>query len=203
MITALYLILVGGFLGWMLNNIYTKITDQKRSRKLAKSLNNQYEELLVNIKSGDSSFKARINNIVYINTKLKLYGDVTLIYLMDKQEIGVLKESEVILVQMVKDNLSDNLKKEIIDLVKAKYNLEINDTINILGSTFSKSEFEKTFGIKFENLIPPKEENTEIEKIISKNDIKFNIDDILDKINKVGIRNLTKEENQFLNNFSK
>ena len=31
----------------------------------------------------------------------------------------------------------------------------------------------------------------------------FNIDDILDKINKVGIENLTEEEKEFLNNYNK
>ena len=46
------------------------------------------------------------------------------------------------------------------------------------------------------------DENSDIQNIIKKNNNKFNIDDILDKINRVGIENLTKEEKDFLNNYN-
>ena len=38
---------------------------------------------------------------------------------------------------------------------------------------------------------------------INKNKSKLDIDEILDKINQVGIENLTKEELEFLNNYNK
>jgi hypothetical protein len=48
-----------------------------------------------------------------------------------------------------------------------------------------------------------KENQSDIQKIINKNNNKLDIDDILDKINSVGIENLSKEEIQFLNNYNK
>ena len=44
---------------------------------------------------------------------------------------------------------------------------------------------------------------SDIDKIYKKNKVMFDIDEILDKINKVGIENLTNEEKEFLNNFNR
>jgi acid stress-induced BolA-like protein IbaG/YrbA len=47
-----------------------------------------------------------------------------------------------------------------------------------------------------------KEEMSDIEKIKRQNEIKFNIDDILDRITSVGIENLTPEEKRFLDSYN-
>ena len=46
-------------------------------------------------------------------------------------------------------------------------------------------------------------EVSDIDKIIKDNDVKFDINFILDRISAVGIDNLTKEEREFLNNYNK
>jgi hypothetical protein len=72
----------------------------------------------------------------------------------------------------------------------------------------SKKEFEKTFRIKFEdfnklkNQMSSSSENSDIQDIITSNDIKFDIDEILDKISAYGIASLTLEERLFLDNYS-
>jgi acid stress-induced BolA-like protein IbaG/YrbA len=48
----------------------------------------------------------------------------------------------------------------------------------------------------------PKEEMSDIEKIKRQNEVKFNIDDILDRITSVGIENLTPEEKRFLDSYN-
>ena len=68
-------------------------------------------------------------------------------------------------------------------------------------------EIEKKFGVKVEdikkgNFRGLKEEMSDIEKIKKRNSVKFNIDEILDRISSVGIENLTPEERNFLDNYN-
>ena len=86
----------------------------------------------------------------------------------------------------------------------------INDVVEVLGFIFYRKDFEKNFNInidelkeKTENILKMNQDESDINKIINKNDKKFDIDEILDKINEVGIENLTKEELDFLNSQNK
>ena len=82
---------------------------------------------------------------------------------------------------------------------------KINDVVEVLGFVFSREDFERTFKIKVEDLTNPEKmkmmDESDIDKIVRENDSKFSIDDILDKINKVGIDNLTEDEKKFLQNY--
>ena len=100
-------------------------------------------------------------------------------------------------------NLIDSdLVNEISKEIELKHNKDINDVIDILGLVFSREDFEKSFNIKeIRNVI--KKEESDIDEIVKKNKKRFNIDEILDKISKIGIDNLTEEEKQFLNNYNK
>ena len=86
--------------------------------------------------------------------------------------------------------------------------------VEILGLVFYREDFERSIGFSFEemkdrsskmmkSINDMKENQSDIQKIINKNNNKLDIDDILDKINSVGIENLSKEEIQFLNNYNK
>jgi FAD synthase len=122
---------------------------------------------------------------------------------MDKNDIALFKEAKCL-------NTSDGIQKEIIteiiDSIYKKYNQKVNDVVQILGFTFSREEFEKTFRVKAEDLKkvfdPVNIEVTEIEQINIENQKKFDIDDILDKISATGITSLTIEERLFLDNYS-
>jgi len=87
---------------------------------------------------------------------------------------------------------------------------KIIDVVEILGLVFYRPDFEKNFNVNFEEikeramrLSKDMGDLSDIDKIYKKNKVMFDIDEILDKINKVGIENLTNEEKEFLNNFNK
>ena len=45
--------------------------------------------------------------------------------------------------------------------------------------------------------------DSEIDNIVNNNETKFDIDEVLDKIGKLGIEMLSEEEKEFLDNYSK
>jgi hypothetical protein len=186
-----------------------KIKNNFKSKKILKDGINQFKELLVNIKKGHAVFVSRVNQTVMIDTKLKDYSIVNIVYLMDKGIVCIFKESKCIYT-------SDILEKEfsdiIIENIHEKYGKEIDDVVEVLGVTISREELEsklKNFekidiNEEFNNLNNlNKKDISEIEKIIEENEEKFEVDSILDKINKVGMEKITKEELDFLKTQSK
>jgi hypothetical protein len=79
----------------------------------------------------------------------------------------------------------------------------------VLGVTISREELESKLK-DFERTHPNidmtslnRQEPTDVEKIIEENEDRLDVDSILDKINKVGIEKITKEELDFLKSQSK
>jgi hypothetical protein len=174
-----------------------------REKDKINDISSQFKQILTNLSIGSTKFKSRVNSTVYIETKLNDYGEVGLVYLIDKQDVAIFKNEKCIFTtDLIDDSLIDQITKEI----ETKHSKDINDTIEVLGFVFSREEFEKTFSInmddvKMNNL--PKKELSDIEKIVKKNKKKFDIDEILDKISKVGLENLTEDEKKFLKNYNK
>ena len=118
-------------------------------------------------------------------------------------------------VRTVQRTLDDLVEKELLNqTIEAIYRVHFNrieDVVQILGMTFNRQDFEKSFGITVQELNRRADEmmksinndQSDIKNIINKNKSKLDIDEILDKINQVGIENLTKEELEFLNNYNK
>lgn len=196
------------FIGGLLLGILVTILSSYFLRKMREKdkindINSQFKQILTNLSIGSTKFKSRVNSTVYIETKLNDYGEVGLVYLMDKQDVAIFKNEKCIFTtDLIDDSLIEKITKEI----ETKHSKDINDTIEVLGFVFSREEFEKTFSInmddvKMNNL--PKKELSDIEKIVKKNKKKFDIDEILDKINKVGLENLTESEKKFLKNYNK
>jgi hypothetical protein len=112
---------------------------------------------------------------------------------------------------MTSDLVFEDLINEIVDSINKVHYHRIVDVVEILGLVFYREEFERSFGISVQELKKRtdslmksmNDDQSDIEKIVNKNNRKLDIDDILDKINKVGIENLTEEEKQFLNNYNK
>lgn len=196
----LYIILF--LIGYQTRHILGKYADNVRRNNLVKDINNQFKEVLNNILSSKSKFKSRVNNTVYINTKLKDYDDVNVVYLMDRKDIAIFKNNKCIYTsEMVeKDTITS-----ISNAIENKFEDKINDVVEVLGFVFSREDFERTFKIKVEDLTNPEKmkmvEESDIDKIVRENETKFSIDEILDKISKVGIENLTEEEKKFLQNY--
>jgi hypothetical protein len=207
----IFIILTSGIItGIILNNFYRKLSVKIEKEKDIREANIQFKNILKNLLNKKTKFKTRVNNTVYIGTKLPDYGKVDLIYLLDTKDVVVFKNDKCLLTSEL---VEKGLISEISEKIESIYSEKINDIIDILGLVFYREDFEKSFNINFKELkerslklineIKESREMSDIEKIVQKNQTKFDIDEILDKINRVGIDNLTKEEKEFLNNYNK
>ena len=205
---AIYFILtflIGVSIGGRIQKKLTERLIRLETEKMSLSKKNDYIEAISQIKSGRSLFKTRVNDTVYIGCNLKEWGDVDIIYLMDKQDVAIFQGNKCL-------HTSDGVQKEIVgelmSVIFRTYNKKINDVVEILGFIIYREEFERSFNIKAEELKKlnffsqqPVESN-EIDKIHSDNELKFDIDEILDKISALGIQSLTFEERLFLDKYS-
>lgn len=198
------MILLGGIcLGYILNNLVRKVLDIYQEKNYKKEINDIFQGILDNIYTHKTSFNSRINNTVSVMTELDNLGSINIVYLMDRKDIAVFKGDKCI---YTSDSAEKTLIDDIIMGVEIFYKHEINDVVNVMGMIFSREEFEKKFGLKVEDLkkgnFGLKEDMSDIEKIKKRNSVKFNIDEILDRISSVGIENLTPEERKFLDNYN-
>lgn len=198
-------IIIGFFcLGYLFNNLLRKVIEGYNDGKYRKKITDIFQNVLDNLYTNKTSFVSRINNTVTIMTELN-EGIVNVVYLMDRRDIAIFKGDKCI---YTSDSIDRSLVDEIIAGLDVFYKHEINDVVNIMGMVFSRDEFENKFKIKVEDMKKgmfggfPKEEMSDIEKIKRQNEVKFNIDDILDRITSVGIENLTPEEKRFLDSYN-
>jgi hypothetical protein len=210
-INYLLILFIGIILGGFLKNWSNKLSEKISNNKLILDKNKQFKQILEKVNTKRSRFKTRINNTVYIGVKLEDYGRVDVVYFLDKKEnqLNIFKGEKLI---MTSDLVSEDLLNEIVNSINKVHYHRIVDVVEILGLVFYREDFEKSFGISFEemkerqmNMMKSMNEEgqSDIQKIINKNKTKLDIDDILDKINRVGIENLTEEEKQFLDNYNK
>ena len=197
-------IIIGFFsLGYLFNNLLRKLLDFYNEKNYKKEIDNIFQSILDNIYTNKTSFNSRINNTVSVMTELQEIGSVNIVYLMDRKDIAIFKGEKCI---YTSDSAEKTLVDEIINGVEIFYKHEINDVVNVMGMVFSRDEFEKKFGVKVQDMkkgnFGLKEEMSDIDKIKKRNETKFDIDDILDRIGSVGIENLTPEERKFLDNYN-
>lgn len=197
-------LLTGILIGGIISNWYNKLSIRNEELRLILDKNNQFKQILEKVLTKRSRFKTRINNTVYIGVKLDDYGKVDILYFLDKRDIAIFKDDNCIMTS--KDVKSDLLNDVINNIDRVHYH-RIVDIVEVLGFVFYREDFEKNFNISVKELkeranMINLDESSDIQNIIKKNNNKFNIDDILDKINRVGIENLTKEEKDFLNNYN-
>jgi hypothetical protein len=188
-------------LGMRTKNIIVKYELDSELKKKVSEKNEQFSEILNNIKF--SKFRSRVNATVYVSSKTSKHGDVDIIYLMDKSDVAIFQGDTCL---YTSESVENELIFNIIESINEKFKKNINDTVEVLGFTFYREDFEKTFGGKLKNLnldiLNTKEEN-EIDSIKNENQKKFNIDEILDKISTFGIKTLTTEELEFLDEYGK
>ena len=144
--------------GFYIRHLMGKYADSVRRNNLIRDINNQFKEVLSNILSSNSIFKNRVNNTVYINTKLKDYDDVNVIYLMDRKDIAIFKDGKCIYT-------SEMVEKDTIKSITTAIDKKFEDKINtILDSKYYKSNIDK---LSNELVIPQK--TLELIKSIVKN----------------------------------
>lgn len=196
---SLMVIMTTFILGMMVqNSIYKKTLETELKNKVSEK-NNEFSEILQNIHL--SEFKSRVNTNVYIQSKTKRHGIVDIIYMIDKLDIAIFKNENCI---YTSDSVDKDVISKIIDRINFKFRHKINDVVEVLGFTFYREDFEKTFGDKFKNLkLDSFIQEDEIDSIVKKNTNKFDVDEILDKISSFGINSLTIEERLFLDKYGK
>ena len=177
---------------------------QKENDDILKDRQKQYIEILTKLSTGKTRFKTRVNQTVYVSVKLSDHGKVNVVYLIDKKDIAIFKEDKCL---YTSDQVDQNLLSDIITSIEDRHGWKIEDVVNVLGFVFYREDFEKSFGMKFDDIskslgMRPQSES-EIDNIVNNNETKFDIDEVLDKIGKLGIEMLSEEEREFLDNYSK
>lgn len=205
-ISIYFLVLVLGiYIGVFFNRWSTKLSLKIEEMKMVKDVNELYLSILDNINNKKTKFKSRVNNTIYIGTKLPDLGKVEVVYLLDKGDVVVFKDKKCILTSEL---VNTDTLEQISNSINMVHYDEINDVIEIMGMIFSRVDFEKTFNVNFEEMknkmnLAQESSNSDIDKIIEENEFKFDVDSILDKISKFGIENLSPEEKNFLDNLNK
>ena len=187
--------LFGGLLVISFISIRDKMTDVKKS----KQMNSIFSEVLSAI--GNSKFVTRVNSTVTISVVTGSLGSVNLIYMLDRKDIAIFQESRCI---YTSESVDPEIISSIIELIVNKHGGDIDDVVGLFGFLFSKVDFEKKFKMRIENgMLYPLDspETSDVDKIVNNNSTRFYIDDILDKINSVGIDNLSVEEKKFLKSY--
>jgi len=200
MLIIVSLLSIGFLIGFNTRNVVSFYDNKKRIN----SLNKKFLNILNELEYGRSKFRTRFSNTVYINIKLEEYGKVDIVYMIDKNDIALFKGSDCILTtHSVDREIIDN----IINKIKRFHDNDINDIVNIFGLIMNKKEFENITKMKVDDLnkiqYGPINDVSDIDKIVKNNEIKFDIDEILDKISSIGIESLTKSEREFLENYSR
>lgn len=191
-------------LGFLYAKIVDKIKAHFKDKKLLKDMVVQFEEILSNIKKGQAVFVSRVNHTVMLDTKLKDYNIVNIVYLMDKSIVCIFKENKCI---YTSETIDKTLNENIISNIHEQYGKQIDDVVEVLGVTISREELESKLK-DFEGINPEmdlntmKKESTEIERIVEENEERFDVDSILDKISRFGMSKITQEELDFLKNQS-
>jgi hypothetical protein len=195
-------LVLGVYIGVFFNRWSTKLSLKIEKMKLVKDVNDHYLSILDNINNKKTKFKSRVNNTIYIGTKLPDLGKVEVVYLLDKGDVVVFKDKRCILTSELVDI---NTLEQISNSINMVHYDDINDVIEIMGMLFSRADFEKTFNLNFEDMKNKMNmsSGSDIDRIIEENEYKFDIDSILDRISEVGIENLSPEEKKFLDNFNK
>jgi hypothetical protein len=200
------IIFVSFVVGFLVSNLIRKVYDRYIDKIDVDKINSIYREVLENIYKDKTFFKSRMNNSISIGTEIS-EGLVDVVYLMDRNDIAIFKDDACIYSSSAVDT---DVVDEIIVSINIYHKKEIDDIINIFGFIFSKEYFENKFKIKVEdikknmNIAFGNNDNevSDIDKIKKKNENRYDINEILDRIQLVGIENLTVSERKFLDNYN-
>ena len=192
------------FVGIAIGIILTKKIMQRLisidNQRTLNSKRNQFIEALGRIKAGESQFKTRMNDTVYIQVNLVNHGLVDIIYLIDRDDIAIFQNTTCL---YTSDSVENEIIEQIIKSICLIYNKKINDIIEVLGFIFYREDFEKSIGYKIDEMIKnPIFSIPEVQQEEIKQTKVFDIDELLDKISQYGLPALTPEEIDFLDNYS-
>jgi MFS superfamily sulfate permease-like transporter len=179
----------GMCLGFALFIGLTKLVTKINLKKLQDDYNTFFTEIKELVGSNSFKFINRFNDHLTFRVTTKSLGKVTLIMVMSRRDISIFQKNECIYTTQHADS---NLIKSIVDNIESTYDSQIKDCFQIMGNVIDKTSIRRMNpDADFPEAFPKPEMPI------------FNIDDILDRINEVGIQNLTPEEKEFLQNYQK
>ena len=199
--------ILGIIWGLLSYHFINKLLKWKESKKVIDNISSQFKEVLSNLKKDEVVFVSRINHTVVIDTRISKLDVINIVYLMDKEIICIFKDNNCI---STTENIDSSLKNEIVLEINKKFNDQINDVVQLMGLIISKEEFQTRLK-EIQDIIKNNpesmnidiDEESNINEILKNNNIKFDVDQILDKISKHGIKSITPEEKRFLDNLNK
>jgi hypothetical protein len=168
----------------------------KKSRALSEKVE-YFKYIIKTFENGVTKFKYRIDNNVFISSSIPFIGKVDILYQIDKWEIFIIKDNKVISSSI---GLKNKMIEDLILLINKNYYFELNDNINVGGYKISKSYIDSVLNnANMSNTIEQVNKTPENESMRA---IDLDIDDILDKISKMGLNSLTPGELMFLKKYS-
>lgn len=193
--------LVVFLIGFISGKVYTKYRTIKDAINAKKVYNDELEsifsELLKKVDNFETVFKTRLNNSICFTTNLSKYGNVSVLYIYNEHNLPIISIhlDDVCVASSTYIN-NNNLISKLSYSINFVHRNEISDVVDILGIKLYRKDFEKSL-----NSI--ESSNNDLSDIIETNKNNLDLDEILDKINKVGLSKLSKEEKDFLNNYNK
>jgi len=203
--TTINLLGFGFIFGILFTSFFNKSVKYFQNKKIIKDVSDQFNEVLNNLKVGKTKFINRVNDTIYIDTRLKDWKEVKIILMLDKQMLCIFKDDKCL---YTSDLIDIDLKTEIIHEVYNIYSNDIDDTIEVMGYTMSKTDFQNKISeirenFNFSDILEQDDNNSDVDKIIIENERKLDLNEILDKINEIGYETLSEHEKKFLDHISK
>lgn len=185
-----FFFIIGIIIGVGIGVLCMMFIKDKSLNSYKKGIENLFDNILSNFDK--LVFTKRINKYAYFT-----YETWEIIYQLDNKSIHVFSKEECLATskQIIGSIVVDKLLKNI----DKSWGKDINNTIII-----DTNEVSVNFVEEQRKKIKSVDVDPVLDRIEKENNLPyFTIDEILDKINKVGYINLTKEEKDFLNNASK
>ena len=190
-------LLLGFALGIYSYYLFSLYSNHKKLKDLKKEYKSVFTELENSIGTKSLQFINRVNYNAVFKLETQKFGNFDLVIFLDKNEIHFMRDQK-----MVYTSTNGLIDQEFVENLISKVNhtyKDMNDIISLGGNIIDK----KTISQMTRKLEIKKDikEYNEINEETS--ELELTLDDILDKINEVGLDGLTKEELNFLNNHSK
>jgi hypothetical protein len=186
---SLVFLLIGLILGIGLTFGFLFFSAKRNEKKIRNKNINIYQEVLSKLTDNEVYFNSRVNNTVQLNLKIESEGEVQVMYFLDRQDISIFQDGDCIYTSSL---IGKDILEKILKAIWSKFSFQINDVVQLNSNTFDRRTF----------MLITSANNTNYGNIDDE-EIEYNLDDILDKINEVGYNNLTESEKQFLKNLNK
>lgn len=185
-----FLIFILGFsAGILFAFLLAKFSLKYSQKKLEDEYNNFFKEISSLIGTKSFKFVSRFNDYVTFKAETDSLGQVSVIITLDNKNISILQNDKLVYTDHHADR---KLVDGILDNILKSYSSKINDCFKVMDNIVDKNTIRKMNpDIDLPDAFPKPPTKT------------FSIDIILDRINEVGISNLTDEEKKFLEDYQK